>query len=317
MKKERWNNAHSFINLIPLVGLIVFFGCTQKSTTKAVQGTDRATKPIVVVSILPQAYFVNQIGADTVETVVLVGPGKDPHTYEPTPKQMQDLSRASAWILSNTDFELSLKPKVASIYPSLLMVDGTEGVQFRKMETHHHEGEETEDAHSDTAEPAAMELDRHTWLGRNNAKILAAHVRDTLKKLLPQGAAQYDANYTRLVAEIDHVFDQLAQDLAVLRGTKVFVFHPSFGYFFDEFGIQQEAIETGGKEPNAQTLAAIMEEARKDRIKVIFVQAQFPTTAAKTIAESLGAQVVPLDPLAADWMGNIVLMGEALRKAAQ
>lgn len=317
MKQKGRHTSQMFINLIPLMGLIAIAGCTQKDTTRAMQNTDRGAKPIVVVSILPQAFFVNQIGADTVETMVLVGPGKDPHTYEPTPKQMQDLSRASAWILSNTDFEFSLRPKIASLYPSLLMVDGTEGVQFRMMEAHHHEGEDTEDTHTEGTEAAAMVLDRHTWLGRDNAKILAAHVRDTLKKLLPQQAPFYDANYTKLVAEIDQVFNQLDQDLAGLRGTKVFVFHPSFGYFFDEFGIQQEAIETGGKEPNAQTLAAIMEEARKDKVKVIFVQAQFPTTAAKTIAESLGAQVAALDPLAADWMGNIKLMGDALRRAAK
>jgi len=120
-----------------------------------------------------------------------------------------------------------------------------------------------------------------------------------------------------LIHEIDEVFNQLQKDLAGLRGTKALVFHPSFGYFFDEFGIQQVAIETGGKEPNAQTLAKIIEEARKDQIKVIFVQAQFPTTAQRPLRTPWGAQVVPLDPLAPNWMENIKLMGEALKKAAK
>lgn len=281
---------------------------------KAVQKTEASKiKPIVAVSILPHSYFLERIGGDSIQSLVLVGPGQNPHSYEPSPKQMQDLSKASAWIYSNTDFEVSLKPKIASLYPSLLLVDGTEGVQFRQLEEHHDEGEE---ASADT-EHHETERDLHTWLGRENAKIFARHVRDTLTKILPENKDLYESRYQELINEIDEVFNKLDKDLAPLKGTKVFVFHPSFGYFFDEFGIQQEAIETGGKEPSAQTLAKIIEEAKADQVKVIFVQAQFPTTAAKSVADSLGAQVVPLDPLAKDWMGNIKLMGEALKKTLQ
>lgn len=309
----------ALLAFISIAGLGAFASGQGDEAVKS-ETLNNKIKPIIAVSILPQAYFVDRIGGDTVQTLVLVGPGKDPHTYEPSPKQMQDLSRASAWILSNTDFEIGLKPKIASLYPSLLMIDGTEGATFRQIEEHHHEGKEAAviaQTPAEEAAPTAMELDRHTWLGRENAKILAGHVRDTLTKLLPENTAQYQKRYQDLIREIDDLFNQLDKDLALLKGTKVFVFHPSFGYFFDEFGIQQEAIETGGKEPNAKTLSAIMEEARKDQVKVIFVQAQFPTTAAKTIADNLGAQVVPLDPLAYDWMSNIKLMGEALQKAAK
>lgn len=312
-------------SVFALVGIaalitVAFSGCAQKPNGKTEAGN---AQPIIAVSILPQSYFVERIGGDSVQSLVLVGPGQNPHSYEPSPKQMEELSRASAWILSNTDFEIGLKPKIASLYPSLLIVDGTEGVQFRMLEAHNHEEEhDTETAaHVSATETTAsgssgqtMEMDRHTWLGRENAKIMARHIKDTLTKLLPENAALYESRYNALAGEIDSLFNQLDADLAPLRGTKVFVFHPAFGYFFDEFGIQQEAIETGGKEPSAQTLAQIIQEAKAEQVRVIFVQAQFPTTAAKTIAESLNAQVVPLDPLAADWMNNIKLMGEALKK---
>lgn len=309
----------------PLIAAAFLFGCALKPSQKTEAGK---TRPVIAVSILPHSYFLERIGGDSIQSLVLVGPGQSPHSYEPSPKQMQDLSKASAWILSNTDFEISLKPKIASLYPSLLVVDGTEGVQFRKMEAHSHEEEEHQDMthedHEDHDEETEeehheheMELDLHTWLGRENAKIFSRHVRDTLTKIIPENKEIYESRYQDLVNEIDGVFNQLAQDLAPLKGSKVFVFHPSFGYFFDEFGIRQEAIETGGKEPSAQTLAKITEEARADQVRVIFVQAQFPTSAAKTIADSLGAQVIPLDPLAQDWMSNIKVMGEALKKAVK
>jgi zinc transport system substrate-binding protein len=98
-----------------------------------------------------------------------------------------------------------------------------------------------------------------------------------------------------------------------LAGSTVFVYHPSFGYLFDEFGIIQKAVETGGKEPTAKNLTRLINEARAADVSIIFVQAQFPVNAARNVAEAIGAQVVPLDPLAYDWMENIRTIGETLK----
>jgi len=270
-----------------------------------------AAKPLIAVSILPQGYFVERISGGAVDYTVLVGPGQDPHSYEPMPSQMADLSKAKAWILSNTDFERALRPKIQNLYPSLAVVDGTDGVTFRKMAPHTHEGE---------AAPAApttgLEIDRHSWLGREPAKIMARQIRDTLAMIDPTNRSVYDANCAALIADIDREFDALIPRLASLRGTSVFVFHPAFGYFLDEFGIEQEAVETGGKEPTAKALAQLVEEARKDGVKVIFVQAQFSASAAKSLADAVGAVVLPLDPLAPDWLDNIRRIGDALVRSA-
>ncbi|MEA5032378.1 MAG: zinc ABC transporter substrate-binding protein [Sphaerochaeta sp.] len=273
-------------------------------------------KPVVAVSILPQQYVVDRIAGDLVETVVLVGPGQSPHSYEPTPRQMSALSQADVWILSNTDFELSLRPKVTSMYPKLMVVDGTEGVTFRYLEDHGHEEGEDEDDHGDAQEHAYQgELDRHTWLGREPMRILATHTARTLAKLDPVHADTYAANLAVFLEEVDTLFTNLKQELAALRGTTVFVYHPSFGYLLDDLGIAQEAVETGGKEPTAKALSLLIEEARKDKVPALFVQAQFPVSAAKSVAQAVGAQVLPLDPLAYDWIANIRLIGETLRQA--
>jgi zinc transport system substrate-binding protein len=286
----------------------------------AKEGPAASSKPVIAVSILPQTYFVERISGGDVSVAVLVGPGQSPHSYEPTPKQMTDLSRAKAWILSNTDFEIALKPKIALLYPSLLIVDGTEGVKFRSMEAHDHEDEDHDEDHKDDHEKdhdKPGSIDRHTWLGREPAKIMAKHVKNTLSKINPSNAAAYEANYKTLIRDIDGEFDSLAPRLASLKGKSVFVFHPAFGYFFDEFGIEQEAVETGGKEPTAKALAALIEKAKKEKVPAIFVQAQFPTNAAKTVAAAVGAEVVPLDSLDPDWLANIRRIGEALKKAVR
>ncbi len=295
---------------IPVILSVLFLSCG-KSQDKAADG-----KLQITVSILPQKYFIERIGGDRVRVQVLAGEGQNPHSYDPTPKQMAAFANTSAWILSGTDFETALKPKVVSQYPSLVIIDGTAGVRFRKMEEHSHEGDNDHDnKNSDDAHGKGVNIDRHTWLGLSPSKIMAGHVRDLLVEVDPAGKDIYESNCQALVTDIDSVFSNLKKTLKPLSGKTVLVFHPSFGYFLDEFGIRQEAVETGGKEPNAKALSFLIEGAKADKTPAIFVQSQFPVNAAKTVADAVGAEVVMLDPLSPDWLENIKKMGAALESS--
>jgi zinc transport system substrate-binding protein len=260
-------------------------------------------KLLLAVSIPPQAWFVSQIADDKAGTVVLVGPGQNPHNYEPSPRQIQSLAQARAWILSGCEFEISLLPKVKSLFPNLLIVDGTEGARFRYLEEH------------DDHEHSSLEIDRHTWLGREPAKILASHIKDTLSFFDSENEEYYTQRYEKLVIKIDDEFDSLKIILEPLKGRNVFVYHPSFGYFLDEFDIHQEAVETGGKEPGPRLLNDLVMKLNKENAAAIFIQAQFPVNAAKTLANAVNAELISLDPLAYDWLENIRLMGNALQNA--
>ncbi len=264
-------------------------------------------RPVVVVSIEPQAYFVERIGGERVSVSVLVGPGQSPHSYEPTPRQMADLSAASMWLCIGAEFEKGLRPKAAALYEGLPIVDTTTGVKYRRLEAHSHD-DDSDDGHDDGG------LDPHVWLGRQAVKAMAASIRDALSAADPAGRAAYAANHDAFVRDVDAVYDGLASTLARLRETTAFVYHPAFGYLLDEFGIAQEAVETGGKEPTQKALAAMIAAAREDGAKLIFVQAQFPTSAAKAVADAIGATVVPIDPLARDWLGNLNRIGDELAR---
>jgi zinc transport system substrate-binding protein len=285
----------------------LFVSCSRRGGVAHNEGAARNPQlkenPLIAVSILPQIWFVDRVSGGRARTFALAGPGQNPHNYEPSPRQIRSLAEAAAWILSGAEFEISLRPKVAALFPNLRIVDGTAGVAFRLLEEH----ADADDTHSET------EIDRHTWLGSAPAKILAAHIRDTLAQADPSNAGYYAENYETLARDIDREFDILRNDLAPLKGRSVFVYHPSFGYFLDEFGIRQEAVETGGKEPGPRALNRLIALAKQEQPAAIFVQAQFPVTAAKTLAASAGAELVSLDPLARDWLANIRLMGAALK----
>ena len=295
-------SARSGVIIFGFIFLIL--GCTRQQTPQ--DGL------LIAVSIPPQAWFVSQIAGDKAGTLILVSAGQNPHTYEPTPRQLQSLSSASAWILSGLEFEISLLPKVTPLFPNLLIVDGTQGVQFRLLEEACHDC--TAHGH-DSHEHSPFEIDRHTWLGRESAKILGGHIRDTLSRLDNENEAFYRERYENLVREIDNAFDELKITLAPLYDRSVFVYHPSFGYFLDEFGIHQQAVETGGSEPTPRQLSNLMAKIIEEQPAAIFVQTQFPVTAARTLANAADAQLIELDPLAPDWLDNIRRLGESLQLA--
>jgi zinc transport system substrate-binding protein len=279
-----------------------------KPKKQAVQSLAAASagKPLIVVSILPQEWFVKNIAGDRVEVSVLVGPGQDVHDYEPTPKQIAGLANASAWLLSGAEFEIPFKAKVAAMFPQLPIIDGTQGVTWRYFDN-------DDQVPGDTDEDEKQgNIDRHSWLGEQGAEVMAGHVRDLLNKLEPSEAQTFNANYETTIAAIKDTFVKLTTELAPLKGSQVFVYHPAFGYFLDQFGIAQRAVETGGKEPTPRELSELVVEARKAKPRAIFVEAQFPVSTAQTLAKAVGAKVVPLDPLAEDWLNNIKAIGEAL-----
>jgi zinc transport system substrate-binding protein len=291
------------VRLFLVFPLLILAACAPVKTNTV----NSSSKPVLALSILPQNYFASRIGGDLVETLVLVGPGQSPHNYEPSPRQMADLAKAYAWILSGTEFEISLRSKIEDLFPNLPVIDGTRGVNFRSMEEH-----EDEDQDEDHAG-----IDRHTWLGLEPAKIMAFHIRDTLCAADSSNTAVYQQNCESLIRDMEKEFESLRKELAPLKGKTVFVYHPAFGYFLDDFGISQEAVETGGREPTPRQLGALIEKAKAERVKVIFVQAQFPVESARTAANAAGAEIVSLDPLSGDWLANVALMGEALARSVQ
>jgi zinc transport system substrate-binding protein len=93
-----------------------------------------------------------------------------------------------------------------------------------------------------------------------------------------------------------------------LPNRKFMVFHPAWGYFADTYGLTQVPIEREGKEPGARALAALIDQAKRDGIKVVFVQPQFDG-ARRQVAQAIGGVVVAVDPLAADYVDNLRRVG--------
>jgi len=274
-----------------------------------------AGKLRVIVSILPQAYFVERVGGDRVSVEVLVGPGQSPATYEPSPRQMAALGEADVYFRIGVPFENALLDKIRASRPGLNVVDTRQGITLRPMESHPHgdrEGNGGEGAPEGAPDP-------HIWLDPKLAEVQARTIRHELVRLDPQNRPTYDGNLNAFEADLGRVDSEIRSVLAPLEGRRIFVFHPAFGYFAEAYGLDQVAIEAEGKEPGPRELADIIRRAKDQGVKAVFVQQQFSDAQARAIAEEIGATVVPLDPLAKDYLRNLEDMAtkvaEALRAA--
>jgi zinc transport system substrate-binding protein len=271
-------------------------------------------KPLpVFVSILPQKYFVEKIGDGLVDVSVMVAPGYNPHIYEPKPNQMVALSKARIYFAIGITFEDAWLGKFAAINPKMLVVHTEAGIEKIPMLSHYpHEvlEDEGEQEAKDEHEGEYGTMDPHVWLSPPEVKVIAKNILRALQEADPANSPIYEENAMRFREQIERLDSELRSIFAGKKRMKFMVFHPSWGYFARAYGLEQVPIEIEGKEPKAAQLRKIIEYARKERIKVIFVQPQFSTKSAETIAKAVGAQVVFADPLSPDW-------GKSLRDQAE
>jgi zinc transport system substrate-binding protein len=284
-------------------------------------------KVSVFVSILPQRYFLERIGGDAVDVSVMVMPGASPATYEPTPRQMAGLTRAKAYFSIGVPFERTWLSRIAAANPAMAVVRTDEGIDKQPIGGRHHHEEAAGHGHDDHEHVVHDHghghdhgiLDPHVWLSPRLAKTMAGNICRGLSKVDPANRAAYEANLEALLSDIDALDGRMRAILDQVPANKriFMVFHPSWGYFAREFGLEQIPIEAGGKEPSPRDLAGIVTEGREKGIDVVFVQPQFSDRSAKVIAAEMGARVVPLNPLAGDWADNMLRAAEAFRKALE
>jgi zinc transport system substrate-binding protein len=279
------------------------------------------------VSLLPMAYFVERVGGPNVEVSVLVGPGQDPHTFEPTPRLMAKLANARVLFKMGFPFEETIIKKIGSTFKNVEVVDLQQGIRLRTMTEEEAAAEKAEDEHGHGHAHGEVEdherrheagdLDQHTWLDPQLAKIQARTIAETLIRIDSVHKDQYEKNLKDFQADLDTMHQQLTKALAPVKGKSFFVFHPAYGYFGDAYGLKQIPVQIGGKEPTARQLARLIELAKEDGVRVIFVQPQFSKKSAEALAKAIGGAVVALDDLAPDYLSNLKEMATKLDSALQ
>lgn len=301
--------------LLVLAGLLPLAACAGDGLASA--GTAKDAPLLVAVSVPPQAWLVERIGGSRVRTEVMIPPGYSHVDVPVTPRQMRTLSRAALYLkVGHPAFEfesVQLGPLLATL-PGLRIVDMSQGMHLLAGS---HEGEAGHDPGHDRDQHGHEGGDPHVWVSPDTFAVAAVNVARALEEADPGHAAEYSAHLRAALAEIRSVDQEVRRQLAGTEPSrrKFMVYHPTWGYFARQYGLEQIAIEFEGKEPSAVRLIHLIEEARREGVKVIFVESGFPRESAQIIAEAVGGRVVTADPQDKDWPGNLRRTAAELREA--
>lgn len=246
----------------------------------------------VAASIAPAAYFVEKIGGEYVAVTTLVGSGQSPHTFEPTPHQIMEVSTSKLFVRIGEPFEERLIEKINS-EQKIPVVDLRKGITLH------------EDNHGHTHDP-------HIWLSPVLMSKQVTLIAEALCKIDSAHSADYRRNLDLLIHELANLDSTISVLFKPYAQRKVYVYHAAFGYFCEQYGLEQVAVEQDGKEPSGKWLTKIIESARTDSITTIFAQPQYPARGAQMVADEIGARVVMVDPNAHDYAGNLLSIAQQI-----
>jgi zinc transport system substrate-binding protein len=283
-------------------------------------GAAAAEKLAVFVSIVPQKYFVEKIGGDLVDVAVLVKPGANPATYEPRPQQMTRLSRTKIYYAIGVPFESVWLKKITAANPEMRVVRTDAGIDKIPMGYHSH-SEKQAQHHSKQTPPEKNSKhhretpDPHIWLSPPLVRHQAESIFQALVHVDPANHSIYKGRYTEFANELAEIHQELTSLFDGKHGLEFIVFHPSWGYFADAYGLKQVAIEIEGKAPKPAQLAKLIAHCKEHSIKVVFVQPQFSAKSAELVAREIGGQVIVADPLAENWSENLRMVAKKFQTA--
>lgn len=281
-----------------LVGMLLFIA----AGSSAWAGTK--TPVPVFVSILPQKYFVEQVGGERVQVRAMLPPGASPETYQPSARQLSALSRARLYFRIGVPFEDAWMSRMESVSPDMAVVDTRAGIDLRSMTGGGNSGGR-----------GMGRKDPHIWMDPRLVEIQVRTIRDALMHADPGGREIYRRNAAAFIDRLQALDRNIRQVLAPLHNRNIMTFHPAFGYFAAAYDLHQIPVEAEGKEPGARRMTQIIQTGRRLGVKVMLVEPQFSRRTATVVARAVGARLVTADPLAEDYVRNLSSLARSIAEA--
>lgn len=258
---------------------------------------------IITVSIAPFKFFVAEIAGTDFTVNIMVPSGADPHTYEPFPEQISKLRKSVAYISNGyLGFEMNWLERFYETNPAMKKLSLGDSINPISS-VHHHPG-----GHMEGADP-------HYWMSPVCALRMATSVEELLCDLNPAQKNKYETNYQLLLAKIREVDNKARKLFSGILNKRFMIYHPNLAYIARDYGLEEIAVEFEGKEPPPSRIRELIDLARKDNIKTIFIQREYDKKNAKAIAGEIGARLILIDPLSEDWQKSTTDVIEALYKS--
>ena len=256
------------------------------------------------------AHIASVVGGKRIKVTAMLPPGRSPHDYAPGTRELRLAMRSKLFFTTNMLYEQRITRALKDHVP---VVNVSEKIHRIPLDSgkhdHHHCGLDHHSCGGD-----AESGDPHVWLSPVNCALMAERIAEELGRIAPAYKAEFKQRAADFAMRMRKCHETMLKRLAPYKGRSFFVYHPAFGYFANLYGLEQKAIELGGREATPARMASVIREARKAGVKVVFVQKQFNPASAKALANAIKGEVVELDPLAPDAEKNFNDICSALLK---
>lgn len=260
----------------------------------------------LTVSIIPQQQMLEFLSGEQWDVQVLLPPGSNHETYEPTPQDMKKLANSSIYFtLGALDFETTWTERFQASNPSMRIIPTNTGIEMLSGHAHNHENVATNHNHG---------IDPHIWLSPKCLAIQARNIASALSQADTTHKDIYNRRLQSFINKTDSVDKVIRQILVHSAGKSVLIYHPALAYFAQDYDLHQISIETEGKEPSTAHLIELTKLAKKLNIKAVFISKEFDTRHAEALAKDMNAQVVVYDPMSADWAQNLITLAKLIAK---
>ncbi len=272
------------------------------SNTDSSTSDDKKTE--IYTSTFATAAIAREIGGDQVNVKMIVPPGADPHSYEPTSKQLTEIAKGDLFLLTGT----TLEPYSKKIQESLkgtdvrfieTSKDGTLLESDATLHAHEEEGHtEDEQAHEEEGHDHGK-YDPHVWLDPVNAKAMARSITVALSKEVPKDKATFEKNLKAFDQQADALDKEFKQAVADGSKKELLVTHAAYGYLAERYGFTQLPIAgiSPSDEPSQKQLAALVKEARMHDLKYVAFEETVSPKVARVIQKEIGAKSVTIHNL--------------------
>ena len=267
-----------------------------------------AEKISVCAGLPPVAHIAAIVGGARVSVSSMLPAGRSPHDYAPGPRELRQAMKARIFFTTNMLYEKRITRALKKDVP---VVDVSQKIRRIPLSAAGHDHHHCDHAHHNCGGDADAG-DPHIWLSPVNCAVIADHIARELGGVAPQYKKEFEKRAADFAVRMRKIHENTLKRLTPFKGKSFFVYHPAFGYFAALYGLQQKAIELGGREATPARMAAVIREARKAGVKVVFVQKQFNPASAKALANAIKGEVVELDPLAPDAEKNFLDISNAL-----
>lgn len=240
----------------------------------------------IVVSIYPLEDITKNIGKERVSVKTLIPAGASPHAFEPSPRDIRELTKARLFIKIGAGLEFWAERFVRSAKKDIKILDLSETIPLLKgAEEHSH------DHHNHYYDP-------HYWLDPVLVKSIVDSIAATLIRLDPLWKDFYIENAIAYKKRLDALHEEIKKRISRLQKREFVALHPAWNYFSKRYGLKPfYLVEAPGRELRPGNIKRIVEFIKQKRIKVIFGEPQFSPQLAESIAAESGARVIFLDPI--------------------